>query len=234
METKVGRIRLSEQVEDAILKAIASGEFPVGTKLPSERVLMDMFEVGRPSVKEALVMLEQKGFVRLRRGVAPVVIAPTPERAMASISDMVTAMVTQQEHWQEFYELRIMLEVFAVMSLAKKSSSAQLENLTQTLQDCARDVDDPESFRLSELAFHKQLVEATNNSVAIALHAALIEWGMFSPDIESDQTLIHQQVLRQHILIAEAIRSGDVGLAAVCLTEHLSNPVVPAASELRL
>ena len=74
---------------------------------------------------EILSIAEQKGFVRLRPGIALVVIAPTPERAMASISDM----------------------------------------------------EDPEAFRLSDMAFHKALLESTNNSVAIALHAALIEWG---------------------------------------------------------
>lgn len=229
METKIERTRLSDQVEDAILKAIGAGEFPVGTKLPSERVLMDMFEVGRPSIKEALVRLEQKGFVRLRRGVAPVVIAPTPERAMASISDMVAAMVIQQDRWQEFYNLRIMLETYAVMSLAKTASQPHLTSLGQAMSDCVRDVDDPEAFRLSDMSFHKVLLEATENGVAIALHAALIEWGMFTPERGPDQAAIHSRVLRQHQRIVAAITGGDAALAAEMLAEHLAKPKNQAA-----
>ena len=63
MDTTLGRIRLSEQIEEAILAAIRSGEYPAGSKLPSARTLMEMFDVGRPSIKEALLMLERKGFV---------------------------------------------------------------------------------------------------------------------------------------------------------------------------
>ena len=65
MDTNIGRNRLSERIEESLLNAIRVGEFPAGSSLPSERSLMEMFDVGRPSVKEALLMLERKGFVRL-------------------------------------------------------------------------------------------------------------------------------------------------------------------------
>jgi DNA-binding FadR family transcriptional regulator len=40
---------------------ILSGELPVGDALPSERELMERFQVGRPAVREALLWLSKKG-----------------------------------------------------------------------------------------------------------------------------------------------------------------------------
>lgn len=223
METNIAHSRLRDQVEEAILNAINNGEFPIGTKLPSERVLMEMFGVGRPSIKEALLMLEQKGFLRLRRGIAPVVIAPTPERAMASISDMVTAMVSQEARWQEFYDLRIMLETFAVIQLANLPRNEFIDGLKEALNNCANDIDDPEAFRQSDIAFHKLLLEFSDNKVAIALHGALIEWGLFKPETGHALENIHQRVLGQHRNIVDAIIAGNADVAAKCLTQHLTH-----------
>lgn len=221
METTLGRIRLSEQIEESILSAIRSGEFPPGTKLPSERSLMEMFDVGRPSVKEALLMLERKGFVRLKRGIAPVVIAPTPEGAMDAIGDMVGAMLADETRRSEFYDLRIMLETAAAMEGARQRDPEDLAALEEALGACRAATGNAEEFRDADQAFHRCLMSVIDNGVANAFHGALIEWGLFNPESGPGLARIHARVIEQHAEIVAAIRDGDPLRSADALRAHL-------------
>lgn len=221
METSLGRIRLSEQIEESILSAIRSGEFPAGSKLPSERTLMEMFDVGRPSVKEALLMLERKGFVRLKRGVAPVVVEPTPEGAMDAIGDMVGAMLADETRRSEFYDLRIMLEAAAAMEAARQRDPEDIAALDEALGACRAAKGQAEPFRDADRAFHRCLMAAAGNSVANAFHGALIEWGLFNPESGPGLDRVHARVIEQHDEIVEAVRSGDQLRAAAALQAHL-------------
>ena len=221
METSLGRIRLSEQIEESILDAIRSGEFPPGSKLPSERTLMEMFDVGRPSVKEALLMLERKGFVRLKRGVAPVVIAPTPEGAMDAIGDMVAAMLADNTRRAEFYDLRIMLETAAAMEAARIRDADDIAALEEALAACIASTGKAEAFRDADRAFHRSLMTVVGNAVANAFHGALIEWGLFNPEHGPRLKKIHARVIDQHQKIVDAIRAGDALGAADALRTHL-------------
>ncbi|MFH0826023.1 MAG: FadR/GntR family transcriptional regulator [Pseudomonadota bacterium] len=60
--------RLSEEVTEQIKQSILLGEFRAGDKLPSERELMEQFQVSRMAVREALRALENSGFILTRQG----------------------------------------------------------------------------------------------------------------------------------------------------------------------
>lgn len=221
MDTMLGRIRLSEQIEEAILNAIRSGEYPPGSKLPSERTLMEMFDVGRPSVKEALLMLERKGFIRLQRGVAPVVLEPTPQGAMEAISDMVQAMLPDASRRSEFYDLRIMLETVAAMEAARHCDDDELAALEEALAACRQSAGKAKAFRDADQAFHHCLMATQQNSVANALHGALIEWGLYNPEHGPGLDRIHARVVDQHAAIVDAVCARDPFAAAEALRTHL-------------
>lgn len=221
MDTSLGRTRLSERIEESIMSAIRNGEFPPGSKLPSERTLMEMFDVGRPSVKEALLMLERKGFVRLKRGVAPLVIEPTPEGALDAIGDMVAVMLADETRRSEFYDLRIMLETTAAMEAARERDPGDLDALEEALAACRVASGDAEAFRDADKAFHRCLAFVSGNSVANAFHGALIEWGLFNPETGSGIKRIHARVIDQHSEIVAGIREGDPMRAAEALRTHL-------------
>ena len=64
----VGRRRRSHEIVELLEKAITSGEYTVGSQLPSEKTLAERFGVGRPSIREALFLLQQQGFVDVTSG----------------------------------------------------------------------------------------------------------------------------------------------------------------------
>jgi GntR family transcriptional regulator len=66
---------LAEVLSDAIARElILSEEVPPGTLLPSEKDLVARYGVSRPTVREALLMLQQSGLVAMRHGVGTYVL----------------------------------------------------------------------------------------------------------------------------------------------------------------
>lgn len=62
--------RIYQDVVDQIQEAILEGELKVGEQLPPERKLIEMFGVSRGTIREALRVLEQKGMIEIKTGVA--------------------------------------------------------------------------------------------------------------------------------------------------------------------
>lgn len=65
----VRQASLCEQVFRIIFKSISEGEFPPGSRLPSENELADRFEVSRPTIRAALARLAERGYVKKKQGV---------------------------------------------------------------------------------------------------------------------------------------------------------------------
>ena len=75
----VARKKLSESVEEELERMIRQGELVEGEHLPSERELMAVFDVGRPSIREALVALAHKGLVKVSSGERARVTRPSAD-----------------------------------------------------------------------------------------------------------------------------------------------------------
>lgn len=61
-------VRAYQVVGKSLLERIRSGEFRTIGKLPPERELAEVYNVGRAVIRDALVMLEVKGLVQSRQG----------------------------------------------------------------------------------------------------------------------------------------------------------------------
>ena len=63
-----GRETLSKQLTDRLGRRILLGEFPPGSRLPTERALAEEYGVARHVVREALKRLEAIGLLLIRQG----------------------------------------------------------------------------------------------------------------------------------------------------------------------
>lgn len=73
----VRRVPLYQQTADALRELILSGRFD--TVLPSQDALCDILEVSRPTVREAIRVLERTGLVHSRQGVGTVINRAKPD-----------------------------------------------------------------------------------------------------------------------------------------------------------
>ena len=75
----------SSQIYEQLLHYITSGEWPVGTRLPSEKDLAEQFGVSRVPIREALQRLRAIGVVRSLQGSGSFVCGNSPLEAMETI-----------------------------------------------------------------------------------------------------------------------------------------------------
>ncbi|HYW51919.1 MAG TPA: GntR family transcriptional regulator, partial [Gemmatimonadaceae bacterium] len=64
----LSRLSLADATAAQLETRIGGGEWPVGTRLPTESELMAEFGVGRSTVREAVRTLARTGLVQVRQG----------------------------------------------------------------------------------------------------------------------------------------------------------------------
>ena len=70
-------VPLYQQIVDYIYQKISSGDWPVGTRLPSQRALAEQFEVNRSTITSALDELTAFGIIQSGHGAGTLVINNT-------------------------------------------------------------------------------------------------------------------------------------------------------------
>src|SRR5215211_8695028 len=107
--TPARRLRMLDDVFLQIREAILAGDIAEGERLPNERDLAERFEVGRPTVREALRSLEALGIVEIRAGRSGGAYAARPSEATlgAALSTLVSLRGASA---QELAEFRISFE----------------------------------------------------------------------------------------------------------------------------
>jgi GntR family negative regulator for fad regulon and positive regulator of fabA len=72
-KSKRAPMRPTQYVEHNLVTSILNGTYPVGTMLPSERVLAEQLRVTRPTLRETLQRLAKEGWVKIHHGKPTVV-----------------------------------------------------------------------------------------------------------------------------------------------------------------
>ena len=76
---------LYHQLAEELSGRIRNGEFPPGSRIPSEHQLAADFALGRPTVRQAIELLARRGLVAKRRGSGTYVCEPQREVALFSL-----------------------------------------------------------------------------------------------------------------------------------------------------
>ena len=76
-KTPLVRPKLAELVQDRLLAIMRAENLRPGDLLPSERELMQTYDVGRPSIREAMQNLKRMGLIEINHGEGPRVAAPS-------------------------------------------------------------------------------------------------------------------------------------------------------------
>ena len=90
----VSRLPLHAQVEEALLKSIAEGVLPPGSRLDAEEQLVERFAVSRTTIRTAIQSLIARGVVEIRRGKGTFVTQPRLTQQLTELSGFVEDMRT--------------------------------------------------------------------------------------------------------------------------------------------
>lgn len=165
-KSRADRSRLREkpqQIADELRRLIVSGELSEGESLGHEPELVERFGVSRPSLREALRILEAEGLISVVRGMLGGVVAHEPDGRMAART---AALVLQARNVSlaDVYEARTLLEPTAVRVVASlRSRRSAVAELRRLIDDQVRVIMDPEAFGRANARFHQRLVALAGN-----------------------------------------------------------------------
>ncbi|HCS54910.1 FadR/GntR family transcriptional regulator [Rubinisphaera sp.] len=210
----------TSRLYEEMIQLIESGEWEVGGSIPSERTLMQQFQVSRIAVREALSMLRALGVLDISHGRSTTVRKMSSE-TLAKLFPLMLSMEGEQSLTHVF-EVRCGLELQTARLAAQKRTADNLNRLTDLAQKFdSFDTDTPESIE-SDHQFHVQIAKATGNPLFWVLLNVLGSYVKFAQrESGKHDPEQHRRASQAHYEILQAITDRDPIRAQACMERHL-------------
>lgn len=215
---------LPEEIARELERRISTKEFPIGSKLPSERELSVEYAVSRPVVREALSQLKLEGLIEARAGSGVYVIDKSSMRSFR-VQPVVVAEASSLEH---LMELLVTIEVAATRLAALRRTPEDLKKIKRALIGMEYAIASDRLGDEEDYAFHDAIVAATHNPQFLALCKHL-EFGarhvirQARANTKARLSNLMDDVQNEHKAIYEAIEEGDPAKASLAAEQHLRN-----------
>jgi GntR family transcriptional regulator, transcriptional repressor for pyruvate dehydrogenase complex len=208
------RQRLGEIVAQRLGEWITERQLKPGDRLPSEPDLSTHFGVARTVVREALSKLKTLGVIEVYQGKGAFVAELPIELLFMRVRRLNPNEFRQKHLW----ELREILEVQAVELACQRRTREDLV----LLESAVRDATEPSLGGLENERFHRALAQAGHNPMLEQLIVELVN--LSSPLLQrvhnSDPNRV-VQARAEHVLLLEAVRTGDSSRAGSTMRKHL-------------
>jgi len=200
------RPALWESIAAALRRAIILGELPPGLHL-EEPALADKFRVSRIPVREALTHLSHEGLVRIE-----------PRRGA-----FVIGMTAEDIH--DFYELRRLLETYAIRHASQHVDLAGLSRLQIQVEAMTVAVVTNHFDQVAEpdLLFHREIVVLAGNQRLLAAWEPIGGIALTMLSITDTTYRDMPRSLASHQRMVHLLESRDADEAETELRRHLAN-----------
>lgn len=208
---------VTARVKGEIVRVMTERRLEPGDRLPSERELASLLEASRPSVREAVQVMQAEGRVEVRHGVGIFVAAPETRRRLQ-------ATMTPPPDLSQLFDLREVLEVSATRWAAERQRPAlgEVRTAFDALEEHLRagDIDWDEVQRL-DITFHTRIVQACGNLLLEQTQSIIYD--MILEGMRTTLTVPGriEQSRCDHERILEALEAGDPEAAGRAALEHL-------------
>lgn len=211
------RTRLPNDLAERIKGLIQRDGYSPGDRLPSIAALARDFEVGAPTVREALRRLEMAGTVSIRHGSGVYVGREGDSLVM---SNPVFSGAPSKKMLLDLIEARGAIEVTGAGLAAVHASDEQLDEMARLLDQAEANLGDDELLNQTNMAFHRSIAIASGNVVFRQLLEVMTSFFTREQrailDIQNSRADDH----RQHAGIYRALRARDEQLARDLMREH--------------
>lgn len=205
------RTTLSAQIIEQMEQHIKDNDWPVGSKIPGEFEMMDIFGVSRNTIREATLSLVHAGLLYSKPGDGTYVIS-------RDRLDVALHRRLRENDLDDVIELRCMLETQIAFMACQRSTEEDLLKLKEAkeLRDGAELNTD--AFVKCDIAFHLQLAKQCHNKLIFDLYYScmqFIEEEILLYQIRSENYRQHEEhdalfraiVARDSVSAVSAIRS---------------------------
>ena len=205
MGTRQPHLPAKDRAYEHVKERILTGVYP-GGELLSEGEVADAVGVSRTPVREAFLLLEAEGLMRLypKRGALIVPVSP--------------------DEIEDVMDTRLLVERHAALRVAQRPPAgfaARLDEILAT-QRAALDAGDQAAFVEADRDFHRTIVESAGNAILARLYDQLRDrLRRMSATAIAREPAVAERFWTEHHAIADALGRGDGEGAGVLLARHL-------------
>ncbi|MBT2297904.1 FadR/GntR family transcriptional regulator [Pseudomonas fluorescens] len=204
-------------VVEKLRAALARGQWRSGDMLPGQRELAEQLGISRPSLREAVIVLETLGLVRSMPGKGVVVL----EASFADTANEGSAMAGAS--LEDVLQLRYTLEPFIVGLVAQSISSKEVGQLRLTLMDMreALEANDSDACANAYIAFHEELFALTSNPIFQNVVQQTSNALKQSADVLRNSPQHLAERLEENEAVVRAIRGKNSAQASTEMRRHI-------------
>ena len=211
------RTRGVSAISEQLRRAIETGAYNAGDRLPAERELALTFDAARSTVRRALDQLERAGLVSRRLGSGTYVVALRDTRLGVDLSDEISPL--------QLIEARLAVEPFTTRLAVLHATRRHLDDMEAVLARAEKAADDKDSFTRWDGEFHLLIARASANPLLLNVYHQINEvrlhaqWNAMKEKILTADVIANYN--RQHRGIYDALLERDAHLAPTLIAEHL-------------
>jgi DNA-binding FadR family transcriptional regulator len=209
-------------VAESLRERILGGEFAPDAYLPTTDELIEEYGVSRPTLREALNVLEADGLVRLRRGPSGGAIVQAPD-SVAITRSLESLLRFEGTSMEQLMEVRLVVDPVAVRMAAERATPDDLDLLRASLERQRHDrvLVSHEAWFEENLYFHWALASASHNPVVRVLSESLhdiVLTGGIGVEMTQEERV---RSIADHQAVYERIAAHDADGAETALRDHL-------------
>jgi DNA-binding FadR family transcriptional regulator len=212
--------KTSELVARDLVNHIVDNKLVEGTKLPNEKQLVEVFDVGRTTLREALRLLETRGVITIRPGPGggPVVRRPRPDDLREGLT---LILQFSGASLMDVFQARATLEPMMARLATEKLTDAQIDELADSVQRMRDHNSDHDVFLEENQRFHSIIAEATGSNVLWVFNETLksmADGAVVGVEYTPRRRLA---VAGAHEHIVDALRARDAEAAERAMSDHV-------------
>ncbi|MBM6617883.1 FadR/GntR family transcriptional regulator [Bacillus suaedaesalsae] len=217
----VKRLNVTDSIVNQIKDLVLQGKLTIGDKLPPERELMNQFGVGRPSLREALKVLEAQGLIeKTQKGT---IITGNHNKFFTE--SLMFQLYFSSSDLNDIFETRRFIERELVFMATKRANDDDLHEIEQTIyaMELAIQTENQADYVSANLHFHDRIAKASKNEVMYNLYqsiTSLVEHSQVLavavPGIKSDSLHYHKEIFA-------ALKERNAQLASERMVNHITS-----------
>jgi len=211
-------------VAQRIVRDVVRGGLKPGDLLPPERTMLETYETGRGTLREALRLLEFQGVITLKPGPrgGPVLLDPD---ATHLASTVVLLMQLKQAPFRTIVEVRSALEPMISSLAAARITPDALTELGATIDQMRHHLGDQHTFLDANKRFHDIIAWSSGNALfgyIVDSLLGIMDGTIIGIDYPSPR---RAAILKAHESIFDAIKTGDQDEAETRMRTHIDEYV---------
>ncbi|TYK66277.1 FadR/GntR family transcriptional regulator [Colwellia echini] len=203
--------RLFWRIVESIEASIDSGHYAIGCRLPPERALAEIYNVSRPTIREAIIALEVRGRIEVKTGSGVYVLEDATRTSSTKILNAF-----------EVTHARALIEGEVAAIAATTINKEELKQLHATIITMKNE----NNIETADEEFHKVLAKSTRNGAMILSVQNLWKLRSLTPEIINDYNRVcirdNKQTLTEHKAIYTALKSGNASKARQAMHNHFN------------